>query len=290
MDNLQHIRAVYIRYLNDGGQRVELDLPKSGWNPDTIHISELGGCSRAIMLRLLGKTGRAKPQQTQDNDELMWWAGYQFHYLTYEALIHAGIMVCYETAIKPKYDGVTGRFDMLWMDDVLHLTDIKTVRPNAFKFGELNEEPPRVKDDNALQVGGYLLHIATIDKADVEYIDRGGTNTPLLLPVDQELAKAKAEAAILGLLAQRDNLPEVPDPLPEEVKLHYSRHKVPLLKWVGLKRDWRCNYCQYADTEHCKTNGSEDEVTAAEWVNDKRPGDWKFNVTGTRRELVEGLV
>uniref|UniRef100_A0A6M3JQN5 Uncharacterized protein n=1 Tax=viral metagenome TaxID=1070528 RepID=A0A6M3JQN5_9ZZZZ len=44
------------------------------------------------------------------------------------------------------------------------------------------------------------------------------------------------------------------------------------------------------DTEHCKTNGSEDEVTAAEWISDKRPGDWKFNVSGARREVVEGLV
>jgi hypothetical protein len=216
----------------------------------------------------------------------MWWIGYQVHYLTYEAVGHAGKMVAYEKSVDGLPDGVTGRLDMEWVDDITPdgrntLTDIKTVRPNAFKFGELAEDVPRAKPEHVLQVGGYLLGDVGrhVDCASVHYVDRGGTNTPITCPVHIESAKQVAREALDKLLAYRDNLPELPDPLPEVLKAHFSRAADKHLNKVGSMRDWRCNYCDYCG-ESCTPNGAECEVPLAE-LNKKKM--WEYTPEGKKR-------
>lgn len=282
MIDLQVLRARYIEWDPDM-TKIKLDKTESTGSKN-IYPTDLGGCLRKMCLRLTDADKRA----LYPAEALQFWQGNMIHDLTFRALIHAGLMISYEQRIGAP-EGLSGRYDCIWMDeDVVTLTDCKTVRPNSFKWGELAEDPPRVKEAQYPQMGAYINFAPRCDTYDVEYLDRGGAHGALRLPVPIERARATFWETYEQAKAAVNALPDIPPLMEEDVKEHWSRHKPPQLKSIGVKRYWNCDplYCRYSGVS-CFPKGGEDELLCASCED----GKWTFTHEGNkRRELIETTI
>ncbi len=296
--DLQKLRADYLAYDYDGSKIKLVQEPHSG-DHTRIWPSDLGGCPRKVVLRLLDKPKR----DLYPSEAIMFWQGNMLHDLTYRALIYAERMISYEERLSAP-EGVSGRYDCLWMDeidgkDTPTLTDIKSVRPNAFQWGELSEDPPRVREYNIPQMGSYMLYGPEAEAHDFDYIDRGGAHGALRLPVTRkDEAKRLAMQGFADIMQVRDAMPEVPAPLEEALVEHWTRHKPPVLKSLGVKQYWACNslYCRYSGVS-CEPRGSYEEICCAERSVETQKnsppkiGPWKWTPEGKkRREWIEQKI
>jgi hypothetical protein len=241
---LQLLRAAYLK--SPDGEKYWLDPTPFGgdeWDPETLHLSELGACPRAIAYRLSGEPEKPRSLSSIANREVMFWAGYRFHYLTYSALNWAGLLVDHEIAAKLSH-GWSGRADAI-IRPVQHGEDLigydmKTVLPNALKYVW---DMPKTKD--CLQVGGYAF-ASLFDKAVIEYADRAGSNTPKECEVAAGAWAKRVPAIMAELEHVRDNVPELPPILPQVYNGHFKEQgNAGTLDTITLENDWRCNYCDY---------------------------------------------
>jgi hypothetical protein len=242
------LRAAYIesrRGKHLDMDRYSRDLP---WAPEKLHLSDLGMCPRMQMLRILGTEKKYETPGKAANDALMFALGYFVHHLSYAAFDWAGMLIDFEGLVPELPEPWTGHYDALLTDEeagIEYLWSGKTTRPNAFKSGYRYSFP---KGNHRLQDGGYLAHLEGVRGAVIEYIDRGGTNTPLTYWVPRKPVTAEALAFMSRMEECYDLLPELPDMLPRELVPHYRKRNnqdIYDLDWVGEEQSWQCGWCDY---------------------------------------------
>lgn len=282
MIDLQQLRADYLR----SGEKIHLDEKHGEWDESVIHISELGDCPRKIMLRLSGAEKKYVPQGVRNNMELMWWLGYRLHYLTYEALEWAGMLIGYELPVTTK-EGFSGRLDCKFKyEGETYKYDAKSVRSNAFRFDDF----PKI--EHVTQIGGYCLdEFHKTDHTIIEYIDRGGSHTPVISEVDETHGKSLAMDATWILEDARSRLPELPNPLGAELKEHRRRDANRTLFQLSMARPWKCDYCDY-DGVSCDSFKDE-RVVATEkngrWTFDGKYVDWTTSELERKTGVIIGV-
>jgi hypothetical protein len=265
MLNLQAIRAEFLRANAPY-------LPKKPYvssGKSNIYLSELGDCPRKVMLRLTDAEKKHREGYELDNLQVMYALGDFLHELTASSLEWFGALISYERTVQT-WEGFGGRLDVEFQDgkDIV-LMDIKSRRSQAFKY---DDDLP--KHEHVLQVGAYLLEEGCIaTKACVDYVDRGGSNSDVVKVLDMEFARIAAAEAMRSLSEIRAQLPELPPPLPAELKEHYNRSKPRALTSVGRVRSWRCNYCDF-ESASCKPDAPAEEIILAE-ADKKNLLSWK---------------
>lgn len=289
---LAEIRHAYLK----SGEDAKLDPKHVGaneWESNLLHASEVSFCPRATCLRILGAPKKTQGALTAANEALMFWVAYRIHYLTYEALDWAGMLVAHELSVMNK--PWAGRVDAVIRPNVDEertiLFDAKTVRPGAFRYTE-----GFPKDDHCIQMGVYGT-VRPETEALVEYIDRGGSNPPIecLFQLDGWSGKAQVKMTDLegwyqGL--EGHELPTAPLPpvLPESFTPHYRKVKnKPVKKLTSVTHEcaWQCSYCDFHHTDPtsgqtlivspCQPNNHE-PVEIAKKLPQKDGGGWKFSV------------
>lgn len=276
MNDLQKLRADYLAYDPHCTKIPLTQDPSTG--SKNIWLSDLGSCPRKVMLRLTD----AKQRDLWPSEVVRFAVGNFLHDLTHRALIYAEKMVSYEQRLDCP-EGLSGRYDDLWDDDgTLTLTDVKSVRSNQFRRGELAEKPPRAKEYNLPQMGGYILFGPHADRYDFDYIDAAGAHGALRVPVDPQHCAAIARTEIDVLQAARAALPELPPPLPTVLKESWTREKVKRLASLSEARDWRCNplYCRYSGVS-CNPLGPDEDVMLVEL--DRKTGRYSPTEAGRSR-------
>lgn len=247
-ESFQVLRYAYLR--STDGKRHWLDpgpFDQDDWNPDKLHASDVGACPRAVAYRLLGTPEKPRSRASAANRQVMFWAGYRLHYLTYSALNWAGLLLSHETRV-PMPNGWTGAFDATFkptLDSETMLYGMKTVLPNALKHG-YDWDYPKTKD--CLQEGVYGLYLPYLKRAAEEYSDRAGSNTPKICEFDLAPWSAKATEVMASLEDVRDRLPELPELLsPVLAPSYWKKRKLNAyyLKSLSYQADWRCGYCDY---------------------------------------------
>lgn len=242
-ETFAHLRHAYLTAHGGYPKEVVQYFREDEWDDNALHISELGKCARAQMYRLLGTEKKWETPEKQANDELMFWQGNMIHALTAAACDWAGILASYESNLELP-DGWSGHYDIIWQgkDDVPEIGwDGKTVRSNNFNYWY--EWP---KDKDAAQAKGYLCFLPGVDHWQVEYIDRGGSNTPWLFDIERNDDWVELRMAHLDHL--RGLLPELPDPLRPQYKASYRKDSgLPTysLNKVWLANSWECEWCPY---------------------------------------------
>lgn len=237
---LQKLRADYLRHVDAGGARADIPRRTGAWDGTKLHLSDLGYCPRKVAYRMLKAPVEKTPEQA-DNEQIMFALGYYVHYLTYEALRWQQRLVQYECPL-PCPDGWSGTMDALFTDEdgKLVLYDCKTTRSNAFRYAGSFPKP-----ENVLQIQAYFQYAGeSIQRTIIEYVDRGGANTPVecIIPADNN---GNVEAAMAVLESARDNLPDLPDVLPLQVIVGYSNADGMPNK-LSWGRSWQCGFCDYA--------------------------------------------
>jgi hypothetical protein len=259
--SLQELRCAYLKS-RDGGKFWLDPTPfgVDGWEKKLLHISDVAGCPRAAMYRLAEYPEKRRSTMSAANREIMFWAGYRFHYLTYSALDWADLLVAHERPLEVP-EGWSGQLDALFVADYrkgledLVLYDMKTELPNAIKYAW--DKP---KYGHVLQIALYrhfLREERTLDpqRTVVEYADRAGANAPLLCWLDDERLKRAAREGLerMRFLEEcRDALPDLPDTLKPELSPSYWKARGEpwrYVKTVSYGPSWLCGYCEYHQTE-----------------------------------------
>lgn len=241
--SFQHLRAAYLA--SKDGAKYWLDpgpFAQDDWQADVLHASEIGGCVRATMYRLLGTPEKPRSESSKANRAIMFWAGYRAHFLSYSALNWAGLLLAHEEKVALP-DGWTGRLDARFLNHSQeYVYDMKTVLPNALKY---SYDMPKEKD--CLQIGVYAGHTG-LGKAVIEYTDRAGSNTPMVCEVDGQEWAGKAAAMMVQFEEARDSLPDLPPTLdPVYSGSYWKRRGEPFrdLKSITYAAPWNCGYCDY---------------------------------------------
>ena len=76
-DSLQMLRAAYL--VAPDWQKFWLSADtaiEKSWPKDVLHASDVGGCPRAAMYRLLGTPEKPRSASSKANRQVMFWAGY----------------------------------------------------------------------------------------------------------------------------------------------------------------------------------------------------------------------
>lgn len=248
-DTLAELRAAYLRSKED----MKLDPKHAGaaeWASDTLHISELGYCSRMQMLRLSGAKPKVKNSLTAANDEFMWWFGNRCQWLSYEAMDWAGILhSCEQSVYDPPW---SGRYDALFYPDYrseeLVGFDQKTTRPKAYAYAYSYP-----KESHILQVTGYSLKVKP-KRWLIEYVFFGSTKPPVECWVDTREHEGRVLKRMAELEQMREALFdafEVPDVLPEILTAHYRKAQgrdEKYLNRISAGCSWECSYCDMLHT------------------------------------------
>lgn len=283
--NYATLRLAYLD-AHQGRPPVEKFLREEPWHEDRLHISKLGACPRQQMLMLLGTEKRKKNLLTRANEELMYWQGNMIHALTAGAMAWAGILVSFEEPLPNMPEGWTGHYDCVWfdMENGEHVCwDGKSVRPNAFDYAYTWP-----KDKDALQMGGYLHHLENVDRGEIEYIDRGGSNTPqvFLIAVGGKYVEAVPERMAL-LDAYRAQLPELPPVLsPVYTPSYWKVRGEPVHRLTGVKYgvSWECEWCDYLYGKQDKKtkvwtvdsdSPCKPDMTQPDFVAKQKDGRWR---------------
>jgi hypothetical protein len=240
--SLQLLRQAYLKS-NDGAQ---FWLDPGAFEEHTpsglLRATDVGKCPRAVAYRLLKTPKKPRSASAAANREVMMWAAYRFHFLTYSALNWAGILVEHEYEV-PLPDGWIGRSDALIRNgDDLWRFDEKTVLPNALQ--NYRYDHPKAKD--CLQLATYDLP-EPLGRGLIEYTDRAGSNRPEECEIDLEKWGTKVPPLMVALEAMRDSLPELPPMLDPTYQAHYSKGQGGRmwLSTIDCVTPWDCSYCDY---------------------------------------------
>jgi hypothetical protein len=299
MLDLQAVRAAYLR----SGDKVALPPHAEHTGKSKLYLSDLGGCHKRALLRATEAKKKWVSDRVQDNLQMKFAVGNYVHDLTYYALEWAGLLVECESRVEGLPEPFGGRLDCIYYDhtaDKLVLWDGKTVRSNQLK--DYRDQLP--KPENVLQITAYGVYLpGSFDLYCLEYMDQAGTNDPepcFFTTGDHDEA---VRAEMDSLLAAYNALPDLPDVLPPVVKEHYSqprkrkdeteeqfaaRRSSRALNRLGLARDWRCGWCDYAG-ESCTPRGPEEEIDLAT-LNTKSL-KWEYSAEGMKQqEWVEAQI
>ena len=246
-DSLAHLRYAYIEAMH-GNPPIEKYFNKDEWSEDTLHISELGKCARQQMYRLSGAQKQVKSVSTLANESLMFIQANWIHALTVGALDWAGIMVNYEASLPGLPEGWSGHYDVTyedWETDTIVGWDGKTVRPNAFDYSVSWPKPEHV-----WQVQGYMRFLPWVSYWQIEYIDRGGANTPQVKAVHRDDAKIDDRMFALNVCrsAILDNPTLLPNMLEPEFSIYYRKvnnEPIRRVNSVFVGPSWQCEWCPY---------------------------------------------
>jgi hypothetical protein len=289
---LAELRHAYLK----SGEDMGLDPKHAGqddWESDRLHASEVSFCPRATCLRIMGAPKKTQGALTAANEALMFWVAYRLHYVTYEAMQWAGILVAHELSVlEPPW---AGRVDAIIRPNVDEegtvLYDAKTVRPNAFKF---SEQFP--KEDNCIQIGVYAT-VRPENEAIIEYIDRGGSNPPVecrfALDTWRHEAQPRMDAlevwykGVEGHTLKTATLPPI---LPEKFTAHWRKASgQPRKELTSVTFDcpWQCSYCDYHHTDPTTGNtlmgspcipSNHPVLEVAKKLPKKDGGGWTYSV------------
>lgn len=216
-------------------------------NDPYLHISDLGGCPRKVVLRLL-KTEKKplSPKQTAAKT-LMFHLAYELHYLSYSALRWKGLIEKWEQPVEIR--PILGLRDQRWWvgawDTQLldgRLVDFKTVHPNMLRFDEGPEEDSRFPlSHHESQLSGYIYADDTAACTGlIEYLDRGGTNIPKAVEITGSIERTQREMLLIeeAVLALDDG-EIVPPTLDPDFTIQYYG------KRLFACPPWSCGYCDY---------------------------------------------
>lgn len=251
------LRHAYLK-AHDDRPLVGKYFREGGWVPTKLHISELGKCPRQQMLRIKGTKPKPRSQSKEANDALMFWQGNMIHALTVGACEWAEILSSYEEPLPDLPELWRGHYDLIWWSgEEKVLWDGKTVRPNAFDYWY--EWP---KPEVTAQIRGYLAHLPGVGHGEVEYIDRGGSNTPQVFPIARHNGSVfetmvQLEGWYHMLLESPDALPPI---LPRIYKATYRKVRnepLHLVAGVWWQPSWQCEWCDFVYG-----------------IKDKRSGEW----------------
>lgn len=292
--SFSQLRHAYIRAY-DEHPPVEKYLRVGAWRDDLLHVSDLGSCLRKQMLRLQGAPKKRRSAETVANEQLMFWQGNMIHALTAGALDWAGILVGYEEELPGLPPGWTGHYDCIYQrleDDEYVCWDGKSVRQNAFDYAF---DWPKTKD--CMQMGGYLGHLS-VARGEIEYIDRGGSNRPVLCFVPWEFVERATKAMLITMgWVETGKLPEV---LPKVYTASYYKVRgADVYRLTGVKygTSWECGWCDYLHGfQDRKTKlwtidpGSpcKPEMVAPDFVAKNKDGRWQID--DGHQEGVEGFL
>lgn len=245
-ESLALLRAAYLEAYR-GNPPIGQFFNTDEWSENTLHISELGKCPRQQMYRLLGTPKQAKTKSRQANDDLMFWQANMIHALTAGALEWAGILVGFEKSLKGLPEGWSGHYDVIFSDreagDRLVGWDGKTVRPNAFDYSISWPKPEHVA-----QARGYLRFEKDIPAWLIEYIDRGGSNTPQVKTVERNDKVVDDRMEILDTYRDELRLDILPPVLSPEYSIYYRKvtnEPIRRVNSVNVGPSWQCEWCPY---------------------------------------------
>jgi len=261
--SLQILRAAYLEAPD--WKQFWIDartVTEQPWGKLLLHASDVGGCPRATMYRLLDTPEKPRGASSKANRAVMFWAGYHFHYLTYSALSWAGILACHEEPVEMD-EGWSGTLDAeILVGDERILFDEKTVMPNALNYGF---SLPKEKD--CLQLATYGLTRSNVNGL-IEYCDRAGSNTPKECRVDLGQYSAAVGSHMSLLEDCRSALPELPPVLEQAYVPHYARDgENMVLKTVAVETPWNCGYCDYHLTqEERRMNPATGRMKSYSWT------------------------
>jgi hypothetical protein len=246
-ESLALLRAAYLETYR-GNPPIGQFFNTDEWSEDTLHISELGKCPRQQMYRLLGTPKQAKTESRQANDALMFWTANMIHALTAGALEWAGILVGFEKSLKGLPEGWSGHYDVIFSDreaGTLVGWDGKTVRPNAFGYSISWPKPEHVA-----QVQGYLRFEKDVASWFIEYIDRGGSNTPQLKGILRCDEWVDERMELLDTYHEELRLDILPPVLDPEFTIYYRKvtnEPIKRVSSVNVGPSWQCEWCPYLD-------------------------------------------
>ena len=241
-----HLRYAYLLE-HKGNPPIQNYFRQGEWDESTLHISELGKCPRKQILRLIGAPRKTRQLSALANDELMFWQGNIIHALTVGACDWAGILVSYEESLPGLPDGWSGHYDLIW-DEVGrrgHVCwDGKTVRPNAFNYWY--DWP---KKEEKAQMRGYLRFLKSCTCGEIEHIDRGGSNPPVISVVTAHNAWVDDKMAELNdWKNQITHYGDLPPVLQRDYSLTYLKvRNEPIHRYNSVYHgpQWECGWCDY---------------------------------------------
>lgn len=203
-------------------------------------------CERQAWFRLRGAPRKALSL----GERLMFHAGHRVEDTVIQAFDAAGLLVAKQGNVRPVRPSAWawgGRYDALVKDvglpgevaighacdqpPPLVLVDVKTSRAYAFK-----KRDAFPKEEHVWQLSAYFhevkRHYPSLTRGELHYLDRDGSNQPLVVPLTQENGKLIAEERIIAEEARKAHLclPETPLPQLRE----------------DVVTSWRCGYCPYA--------------------------------------------
>ncbi len=219
-----------------------------GQDPDyygkDIHVSSLYGCLRANVMSQF--PDKFKTRDKTLGEYLQMYIGTLAHTMLedFAKCVSERIEFVFSEKDISKYlpKGIAGRMDMLVKDKKTgkyYIVDLKTMRPNAFKYGNL------VKDNYIAQTNTYkhgLVNMASkYQDADILLIamDRSGTNDMQILDVPLIETKEIENLIEQNLRALKlyEQVGELPDPVLPIVNVDGKR--------LPTKLTWQCDYCKF---------------------------------------------
>ena len=259
--NFAMLRYAYLIEF-DGNPPISQYFRNDGWDDTTLHISELGKCPRMQMYRLLGAQKKRRDPLTIANDELMFWQGNIIHALTVGAAYWSGIAVSHEETLPGLPGGWSGHYDLIYFQPSVGQVcwDGKTVRPNAFDYAYDWPKP-----EESAQMRGYLRFLKKVSYGEIEHIDRGGSNPPVLSLIAHD--DEWVEGRMNFLQDCRLSLPTLPPVLPWEYRLTYRKVTNELVhNWANVwyQNNWQCGWCDYL-------HGVENKKTGEWWIHPDSP-------------------
>ena len=179
------------------------DFPKKPWTLAEMIMLEFGNIAHGLVRRFLNKSD------------------------SFEVVSHEQRLTRY----MPK--GFAGKCDTIAVHKptgALILVDVKSVRPNAFKYGQL-VKPSYIVQLNAYRYAAEKKLNRKFDGMFILIIDRAGSNQPALEPV--EVMPDSEMEAIFAKYKDAVERYEVGKELP------------PPISKADKKNAWQCGYCKY---------------------------------------------
>jgi len=205
-----------------------------------IHCSNLDSCIRQVVLRYYNFP--AKKRKLAENIQLEF--GNIGHTLTQEFLTKSKRFKVLGHEIKlndwlPR--PIAGKLDTLAehrATGTVGIIDVKSVRPNAFKYGNL------IKDSYKIQINSYRYGAERMLGDDIDWLaililDRSGTNKPVFSFVDR-IEDDKMEeifAKYIRAVNDYETSKVFPDMIQPVINVEFDI--------VKAKKSWQCDWCPY---------------------------------------------
>lgn len=212
---------------------------------NNIHASGLDGCVRKCVYSYFNF-----PKRDRDMAELIQLqVGNLCHSMIQDAILQNDKFIILGIELKVSAglpEGISGKLDIIVEHKAtgkISLWDIKSVRPNAFKFGDLIKPSYKVQV-NVYRKGWEMMYGKTIDNMYVFILDRSGTNMPFIGEVEEiddrdlDIRFAKYGNAV----AKYNSSEELPPMIEYEIDVKPGKLNSTIL--LGYT-NWECGYCQY---------------------------------------------